>query len=130
MSNASLYERIGGKDALDAAVDIFYKKVLADDRINFWFEGVDMNKQRGKQKAFLAFAFGGPVKYTHKDMRDGHAHLVEKGLNDDHFNAVAENLVATLAELGVPQEMIDEVAVIAESTREDVLGRSAQTAAA
>ncbi len=123
MSESTLYERIGGKDALDAAVDIFYQKVLADDRINFWFEGVDMDKQRGKQKAFLAFAFGAPVKYSGKDMRDGHAHLVAKGLNDDHFNAVAENLVATLNELNVPDELIQEIGTLLESTRDDVLGR-------
>ena len=57
----SLYERIGGKDALDAAVDIFYRKVLADERIKSFFDGVDMKKQKGKQKAFLAFAMGGPA---------------------------------------------------------------------
>ena len=58
-------------------------------------------------------------------MREGHAHLVAKGLNDSHFDAVAENLVKTLEELNVPQELIDQVVTIALSTREDVLGRSA-----
>jgi hemoglobin len=57
------------------------------------------------------------------DMRRGHAHLVARGLNDTHFNAVAENLVNTLKELGVAQELIDQVVTIAESTRNDVLGR-------
>lgn len=122
MSSSTLYERIGGKDALDAAVDLFYGKVLADDRINFWFESVDMAKQRGKQKAFLAYAFGAPIKYTGEDMRSAHAPMVEKGLNDDHFNAVAENLVATLVDLNVPQELIDEVCTLLETTRGDVLG--------
>ncbi len=123
MPDASLYERIGGKDALDAAVESFYQKVLSDDRIKHFFDGIDMAKQRGKQKVFLAFAFGGPVKYTGKDMREGHKHLVEKGLNDGHFDAVAENLQATLTELGVPGDLIDEVMTIAGSTRDDVLNR-------
>lgn len=123
MSDASLYEQIGGKDAIDAAVDVFYGKVLADERISHWFETVDMKKQRGKQKAFLAYAFGAPVKYTGQDMRNGHAHLVAKGLNDDDFNAVAENLVGTLKELGVAQELIDQVVALVETTRDDVLGR-------
>jgi len=122
-TETTLYQRLGGKDAIDAAVDIFYGKVLSDDRIKHFFDSIDMDKQRGKQKAFLAFAFGGPVKYTGKDMRDGHAHLLEKGLNDSHFDAVGENLAATLKELNVPQEMSDEVLAIAESTRDDVLGR-------
>ena len=119
----NLYEKIGGDAAVNAAVDIFYRKVLADDRISRFFEGVDMEKQAAKQKAFLTMAFGGPHNYTGKDMRDGHAHLVKNGLNDSHFDAVMENLGATLQELNVPNELIQEAAAIAESTRNDVLGR-------
>ena len=122
-ANKSLYERIGGEAAVDAAVDVFYRKVLADERINMFFEGVDMDKQRAKQKGFLTFAFGGPNSYTGKDMREGHAHLVAKGLNDSHFDAVMENLGATMKELGVPNDLIAEAAAIAESVRNDVLGR-------
>jgi len=123
MQATPLYERIGGKDAINAAVDIFYGKVLTDDRIKHFFDDTDMDAQRNKQKRFLAYAFGAPVKYDGKDMRSAHAHLVERGLNDDHFNAVAEDLVATLKELSVPQTMIDEVVTLLETTRDDVLGR-------
>lgn len=119
----SLYDKIGGEAAVDAAVDVFYRKVLADDRINSFFEGVDMDQQAAKQKAFLTLALGGPNNYSGKDMREGHAHLVEKGLNDSHFDAVMENLGATLKELNVPDELIAEAAAIAESTRNDVLGK-------
>jgi hemoglobin len=117
----SLYERLGGKAAIDAAVDIFYGKVLADDRIKHYFGGVDMDRQKGKQRIFLAYAFGAPVKYEGKDMRAAHAHLQE--LSDGHFDAVAENLVATLKELNVAQELIDEVVAIVAPTRDDVLNR-------
>ncbi|MDH5302304.1 MAG: group 1 truncated hemoglobin [Gammaproteobacteria bacterium] len=119
----SLYEQIGGEAAVNAAVDVFYRKVLADARINKFFEGVDMGKQASKQKAFLTMALGGPHNYTGKDMRAGHAHLVAKGLNDSHFDAVIENLGATLTELGVPSNLIAQAAAIAESTRNDVLGK-------
>ncbi|WP_455200172.1 group I truncated hemoglobin [Kaarinaea lacus] len=119
----TLYDKIGGDAAVNAAVEVFYRKVLADDRINMFFEGVDMEKQAAKQKGFLTFAFGGPNNYTGKDMRDGHAHLVERGLNDSHFDAVMEHLGATLKELNVPDDLIAEAAAIAESTRNDVLGR-------
>ncbi|HHJ80105.1 MAG TPA: group 1 truncated hemoglobin [Candidatus Tenderia electrophaga] len=119
----SLFDRIGGEAAVDAAVDLFYRKVLADDRINGWFDGTDMARQHAKQKTFLTMAFGGPSNYTGMDMREGHAHLVAKGLNDGHFDAVMEHLGATLTELGVPAELIAEAAAIAESTRNDVLGK-------
>jgi hemoglobin len=122
-SHASLYAKLGGEAAVNAAVDIFYRKVLADPRINRFFEGVDMEKQAAKQKAFLTMAFGGPHNYTGMDMRRGHAHLVQQGLNDSHFDAVMEHLGATMKELNVPDELIAQAAAIAESTRNDVLGR-------
>ena len=119
----SLYEKLGGEGAVNAAVDIFYRKVLQDDRIKHFFEGVDMDKQAAKQKAFLTMAFGGPHNYSGEDMRKGHAHLVAKGLNDSHFDAVMEHLGGTLQELNVPGDLIAECAAIAESTRNDVLGK-------
>jgi hemoglobin len=119
----SVFEEIGGEAAVNAAVDIFYRKVLRDNRINRFFDAVDMDRQAAKQKAFLTMAFGGPNKYTGKDMRDGHARLVAMGLNDEHFDAVVENLGATLKELNVPDRLIAQVAAIAETTRKDVLGR-------
>ncbi|QSA95494.1 group 1 truncated hemoglobin [Methylococcus sp. EFPC2] len=119
----SLYAKLGGEAAVNAAVDIFYRKVLTDGRISRFFEGVDMDKQAAKQKAFLTMAFGGPHNYTGLDMRRGHAQLVAQGLNDSHFDAVIEDLGATLRELKVPENLIAQVAGIAESTRNDVLGR-------
>lgn len=119
----TLYDKLGGEPAVNAAVDIFYRKVLTDERINRFFENVDMEKQAAKQKAFLTMAFGGPHNYTGEDMRKGHAHLVKMGLDDSHFDAVVEDLGATLIELNVPQELINEVVAICETTRNDVLGR-------
>ena len=119
----TLYERIGGTAAVKAAVDIFYGKVLADDRIMHFFENVDMAAQNAKQRAFLIMAFGGPNTYTGADMRRAHAPLVARGLDDSHFDAVVENLATTLGELGVAASDIQEVAKIAESVRSDVLGR-------
>ncbi len=116
----SVYEAIGGPAAVDAAVDIFYRKVLADDRVSEFFDTVDMQEQHAKQKAFLTMAFGGPNGYTGKDMREAHAHMK---LTEVHFNAVAENLVATLEELSVPQEHIDSIVEIAVSVKADVLNQ-------
>lgn len=59
----SLYERLGGAPAVDAAVDLFYKKVLKDERINWMFDETDMKKQIAHQKKFMTQAFGGPEEY-------------------------------------------------------------------
>lgn len=121
--SATLYERIGGEAAVNAAVELFYRKVLNDYRINRFFGNSDMDTQIAKQKAFFTMAFGGPNNYTGQDMRNAHAHLVEMGLDDSHFDAVMEHLGATLVELNVPADLIAEAAAIAESTRNDVLGK-------
>lgn len=119
----TLYERLGGQAAVDAAVDIFYRKVLSDNRVNYFFDNVDMDKQIVKQKSFLTMVFGGPNHYTGKDMREGHRHLLKMGLNDTHVDVIIELLGKTLKELGVKDEDIKEVAAIANSVRDDVLDR-------
>jgi len=122
-SEASVYDQIGGAAAVDAAVDVFYRRVLADAYVNRFFEGVDMDKQAVKQKAFLTMVMGGPHNYTGKDMREGHRHLVKMGLNDSHFDHILMHLRATLAELSVSENLIQTIIGVAESTRDDVLDR-------
>ena len=121
--DATLYDRLGGEAAVDAAVDLFYRKVLGDARLSLFFDAVDMDGQRAKQKSFLTMVFGGPNAYTGKDLRTAHAPLVAKGLKEFHFDAVAGHLKDTLAELGVPEDVAGEVMSIAGSTRDDVLNR-------
>jgi hemoglobin len=121
--SASIYEQIGGEAAVDAAVNLFYRKMLADDRVNYFFDNVDMDKQIGKQKGFLTMVMGGPNNYTGKDMREGHKHLIARGLNDTHVDVVIEHLGATLKELGVADDLIAQVAAVAEGARDDVLDR-------
>ncbi len=119
----TLFEQLGGEAAVQAAVDVFYRKVLADYRINRFFDGSDMEKQAAKQRAFLTMAFGGPNNYTGTDMRTAHAKLVKMGLSASHFDAVMEHLGATLSELGVAPNLIEQVLALAETTRNDVLGK-------
>ncbi len=119
----SLYEKIGGPPAVDAAVDLFYRKVLNDDRVNRFFEDVDMDEQRAKQKSFLTMMFGGPNDFTGKDLREAHKRLVDDGLDNSHFDAVAVHLQNTLEELGVPAKLVNQVMATAAGTRDDVLNR-------
>ncbi len=120
---ASLYDRIGGEAALTAAVDIFYQKVISDDSINGFFEGVDMSKQMRKMKSFLSYAFGANTPFEGESMRVAHEKLVANGLNDSHFDAVKNHLQSTLNELNVDASLVSEVIDITESTRNDVLNK-------
>ncbi len=121
---ASLFEQLGGQPAVDAVVETFYRKVLTDDRVSGFFDDVDMDRQMNKQKAFLTMAFGGPAAYSGKAMRDAHRPLVGRGLQDRHVDAVIELLGQALAEHGVGPALIDQVAAIAGSVRDDVLDRA------
>ncbi len=117
---ASLYQRIGGKGSIDAAVNLFYTKVLADKRVNHFFEDTNMKAQHAKQKAFLSAALGAPTPWTGKDMRKAHENL---DLREEDFNAIAENLQATLAELKLDEKLIGEIMAIVASTKKDVLNQ-------
>ena len=119
----SLYERIGGQAAVMAAVDLFYEKVLADDLTRPFFAGLDMAAQTRKQVAFMTWAFGGPDEYKGRNLRAAHAPLKTRGLGDVHFDAVAKHLDATLTELGVARDLIDEALAIVAGTRNEVLDR-------
>jgi hemoglobin len=116
----TLYERLGGEATVEAAVGLFYSRVLADQRISSFFDGMNMHAQARKQTLFLTKVFGGPNNYDGQDMRAAHAHLE---LDETHFDAVVENLLATLEGMGIAATDIAEVGVAAQAMRNDVLDR-------
>ncbi len=119
----SVYDQIGGAPAVRAAVDIFYDRILNDQTLVPFFSGISMDRQRAKQVAFLTMVFGGPSEYDGKDLREGHKHLVARGLNESHFNAVAGHLQATLLQLNVPADLIATIMSTAAATKADVLNQ-------
>ncbi|MBE9112506.1 group 1 truncated hemoglobin [Nodosilinea sp. LEGE 07298] len=122
----TLFDQLGGASAVDLAVDKFYERVLQDDRIKHFFADVDMAQQRAHQKAFLTYAFGGTDRYDGRYMREAHKELVEKhGLSSEHFDAVAEDLMLALEDLGVSAELRSQVAAIAAAPqhKRDVLNQ-------
>jgi hemoglobin len=123
MGEPTLYERLGGEAAIEAAVVRFYDKVMAEAELAQFFEHMDLGAQINKQIAFMTMAFGGPNRYSGRDLRTAHAKLVSRGLGDVHFDAIARCLSETLDELGVEPDTRDDVLRIVDGTRGDVLGR-------
>ena len=120
----SLYDRIGGESAIIAACSIFYARLIEDPLLRGFFDGMDVEALTAKQIGFLTHAFNGPKEYRGRPLNEAHARLVrESGLSEIHFDRTVMHLNETLAELGVADSLIAEVAVIVESTRNDVLGR-------
>jgi hemoglobin len=121
---STLFERLGGEAAIMAAVNVFYERVLADPITAPFFQALDMNAQAKKQMAFMATAFGGPEEFKGRDLRTAHAKLVaERGLTDQHFDAIAGHLKATLEQLGVGEALVQEALAIVGGTRKEVLSR-------
>lgn len=120
----TLFHQLGGMQAVDAAVNIFYSHVMNDVRISHFFRWVDMETQSYKMKTFLAYALGASINLSGKSLKESHSHLVKAGLNDTHFDAVLENLTVTLQELGIAEDLIAQVRKVAEGTREEIFGRN------
>ncbi len=124
-NRASLYERIGEEPAVDAALTIFYNKILSDPALSPFFKDTNIPNLIQKQKTFLTFAFGGPSDYTYwqRGLRNAHRGSVEHGMNDAHFDLVLKHLIDTLKELSIGQDLIEEVVSIVEGTRKHVLNK-------
>src|SRR5215469_14547660 len=114
----SLYEAVGGRAALTAAVDVFYRRVLADAELSPFFPGGVGDRHRAYLITFLGEALGGPSRYRGRDMSAAHHGL---GISDRHFDRVAGHLDATLDELGVPRHLTDRIIAIAATLRSAVV---------
>jgi hemoglobin len=89
----SLYDRLGGQDAINGVVDDFVGNVAADARINAFFANADIPHLKQMLKDQICSATGGPCKYTGKDMKTAHAGM---GIKEADFNALVEDLKKSL----------------------------------
>jgi hemoglobin len=101
-----LFDRLGGKPAVEAVVDDFLQRVAADKRINGRFFNTDLPRLRGLLIEFVCSATGGPCQYTGRDMKSAHAGFQ---LVDEEFNALVEDLVGALDKFHVPKKEKDEL---------------------
>jgi hemoglobin len=118
-----MYEAIGGRQKLNAAVRIFYERVLKDPALAPFFEGANMDGLRAKQVMFLSMLLGGGKGFARPDIQGAHAQSRHEGLTDAHFDAFTAHFRATLETIGVDAEIVEKVMQDLESTRKEVLGR-------
>lgn len=113
----TIYEQIGGQEALIMVVDDFYVRVLADERLSGFFAGSNMSRLKGKQVEFFSGALGGPAHYSGLSMREAHR---GRGIGMSHFALVAEHLSAALAAAGVPNETVEQIIGVIAPLAEDI----------
>lgn len=119
-----LYETIGGKETIWAAIASFYRRVLEDEQLRPFFEGTDMAHLQSGQSMFISMLVGGRVVYTGKDLGAAHATARLQGLKDHHFDAFLAHFRAAMDEVGVKGERADEVMTLLESKRAAVLSKA------
>ena len=117
-----LFSLIGGSQTVEAAIDAFFRRVLADESINHFFAGADIAHLRAHQTMFVSALLGGPEPYTGRDIGRAHAHLRPR-LNDTHFDAFLRHFRASLKEVGVKDEKVERVMRLLEGQRSTVLNR-------
>ncbi len=119
----SLYERIGGYDALAAATDDLLDRLTGDPQIGDYWKGHStdsMKRDRQLIVDFLCEAFGGPVIYRGRDMRTSHIGL---GISESDWDVFVGHAVATLDRFEVHgQEREDFLAAVA-SLKDDIVER-------
>jgi hemoglobin len=115
---ATLYERLGGLDAITAVVDSFVARCAGDDRINSKFERTDIARLKKMLVDQVCEATGGPCTYTGRGMPETHDGM---GVTAGEFDALVEDLVATLDEFDVPKAEQGELLGLLGPMRADIV---------
>jgi len=120
MAEKSLYDRLGGKDAITAVVNEMVANIIADDRINGFFKNADAANLKKQLAEQICAATGGPCKYTGKDMKTAHTGM---GVKDADFNALVEDLVKALDKFKVPEKEKGELLAALGSMKVDIVAQ-------
>ncbi len=122
-SEPTLYQRLGGREAIKGVVDDFVANVAADPRVNSRFKGLDAVKI-GKLQTDLSDqicdATGGPCAYLGRDMKAVHKGM---GITEAEWNATVEDLVKSLTKFKVPAKEQQELLAILGPMKKDIVGQ-------
>jgi hemoglobin len=115
----TIYDEIGGAPAVDAVVEAFYQRLVADPDLLSYFEGRDMTRLKAHQRALVTVALGGTSEeYTGKMMHPAHAGMA---ITNEAFDKVLDHLVAVLTDVGVPAVTSAKILAILQPLRTDVV---------
>ena len=120
VDNRSLYDRLGGKDAITAVVDDFLTRVAADARINRFFAQTNIPRLRKMLVDQICQASGGTCTYTGKDMKAAHQGM---GISEPDFDALVQDLVASLDTFKVGEREKGELLAVLGPMKKDIVER-------
>ena len=113
-----MYATLGGRRVFEAAVEDFYRRVVGDEALRRYFDGIDLERLKAHQHSFLAMALGGPRAYVGRTMAAAHTTLA---ITDEAFDRVLDHLVGTLADLGVASGLIRQTVSALLALRHDIV---------
>ncbi len=114
----TLYDRLGGIEAITAVVESFRDRVAADDRMNLKFARTDLARLRKMLIDQVCEATGGPCHYNGRSMKEAHAGMaVTKG----EFDALVDDLIKTLNEFKVPGHEQSELLAILKPLESEIV---------
>jgi hemoglobin len=105
-------------DAVARAVSIFLTRLLEDDSLGGFFEGIDLERVQQHTRAIVIAALGGPDLYVGRDMRAVHAPF---NLRDRDFDAAVDHLVASLREVGLGDSLASMLGARLEPLRSQIV---------
>ena len=115
----SLYDRLGGKDAINTVVGMMLANMVADARINARFANSDAPALQGKLVDQICQATGGPCKYEGKDMKTAHTGMK---VTEEEFSAMVEDLVKALDDAKVGEKEKTELLSALGGMKGDIVG--------
>ena len=121
MSDKSLYERLGGYDAIAAVIDAVMVRIKSDDKLRRFYDHRGTDGIAREQQLFVDFlcaSTGGPVVYTGRDMKTAH---IGMRLDEEDWQRGREHLAATLEALEVPEQEKDEMMGLVESLKSEIV---------
>ena len=110
----NVYQAIGGRAAVAAAVEGLYGRLLADPVLGRFFPGGVAAKHRAYVVTILGEALGGPERYRGPDLVKAHRRL---GISDADFDRTAAHLAGTLDGLGGPGHLADHIVGVVAGLR-------------
>jgi len=114
----TLYDRLGGGDAINALTESWVARVGGDDRANGKFARTDIERLMKEVVDQLCEATGGPCTYTGRSMLETHAWMK---VTAGEFDVVMQHLDATLDELNIPKTEHDELVGLLRPMRADIV---------
>ncbi len=119
VAKKTLYERLGGKPAIDAVVDDLVARILRNPKINFFFfRKTSVPKLKRLLKEQICQATGGPCVYTGRSMKESHR---EYRIKASHFNAMGADLDRTLRKFKVPSRERNELLRLLGTMQNDIV---------